>query len=401
VGRFGTHYNFRKEGTWSASETGTIASLSSKVATSPLHSDSLNWAYSASYVESGKRFEGISYADGLSMPRQNIGKNNSDSLAIVQVTYYDHQGRPALGTLPAPTNDPNLKYRYKFNRPNANASISYSKADFDKDISSCLATAQSMHTGYGAAYYYSSSNAQTDGFQGYTPDAQGMPFVQIQYTPDGTSRANAIGAAGPDYQLDTDHTTALEYGVPSQDRLNRLFGTDAGWNNQYQANVITDANGQRVVTYIDAHGRVVATALSGESPSNVQALNSNITFATTTQVITPGDQLQDNSTPGTLSYAWNFRADVEGEYTFSYGIYPGSYEDTCLHNLCMDCVYDLNITIIDAACGNTLFNQSKVIGGSTLDTLCNHSGLDSIGTSNIKLNLTPGSYQIIKTLVVN
>jgi hypothetical protein len=67
----------------------------------------------------------------------------------------------------------------------------------------------------------------------------------------------------------------------------------------------------------------------------------------------------------------------------------------------MDCVYDLNITIIDAACGNTLFNQSKVIGGSTLDTLCNHSGLDSIGTSNIKLNLTPGSYQIIKTLVVN
>jgi hypothetical protein len=39
--------------------------------------------------------------------------------------------------------------------------------------------------------------------------------------------------------------------------------------------MVVDPNGQVTVSYQDAHGRVIATSLAGDSPQNLEALPSN------------------------------------------------------------------------------------------------------------------------------
>ncbi|HRJ35714.1 MAG TPA: hypothetical protein PK610_06985, partial [Flavobacteriales bacterium] len=337
------------------------------------------------------------------MSRQQIAKNNTDSLAIVQVTYYDHHGRAALSSLPAPSTQPNLKYRFRWNRPSdpGLSNISYSKEYFDKEQTECVVSPSAMSSAFGAGNYYSTSNNYTTGFQGYVPDAEGYPFVQIQYMPDGTGRASKIGSAGPEFQINDPHSVSMEYGSATQQRLNQLFGTDAGYEVQYQKNTIVDGNGQRVVSYLDGSGRVVATALAGEAPSNVMTLNTNTVTNVQTPIIEPGDDAQSSSTPGELNFESVISVDFEGEHIFSYGISPGTMANECHPELCMDCVYDLEFTITDVLCGQVIYTHSKTINGAALDNSCNGLALDTIGTSVIAVDLVPGSYQISKKLKVN
>jgi hypothetical protein len=234
--------------------------------------DRLNWQYISSYAEEGKKKEVVTYYDGTMRSHQTVTRLNTDNSIIVGETYYDHRGRPAVQSMPVPliTEQPGdkrpLKYFPNFNRrPDGTA---YNWRGFDKEGDDpCVPSADPMQTASGASRYYSPNNPDQDGFNRFIPDAEGYPFSQIEYTADHTGRIKRQGGVGPNYQLGSGRETRYLYGTPTQDELNRLFGSEVGYKNHYRKNAVVDANGAISVSYIDMHGRVIATALARKSGS--------------------------------------------------------------------------------------------------------------------------------------
>src|SRR5690606_33720218 len=123
-----------------------------------------------------------------------------------------------------------------------------------------------MSVNSGAAHYYSASNPDyATGFHRYLPSAGGYPFSQTEYEPDGTGRIRRQGGPGAAHQLGSGHETRYLYGVPDQEELDRLFGTEVGFASHYKKTVTLDPNGQASITYLDKAGRVIATALTGDN----------------------------------------------------------------------------------------------------------------------------------------
>ncbi|HTO37902.1 MAG TPA: hypothetical protein VL021_05715, partial [Brumimicrobium sp.] len=195
-------------GKWNALGSGTISGLSSsnklEITAIDAHESSLNWQYSVSYGEDGKRKEVISYADGSLRSRQAVTKINSNDNVVVGETIYDYLGRPVVNVLPTPvernSNDTlTLKYYPSFNLNSQG--LPYSKKDFSDLEEACHLQAAEMSTSSGASRYYSSSNPNQELQQGYVPDAGGFPFSQVEYTPDKTGRINRQGGVGADFQI--------------------------------------------------------------------------------------------------------------------------------------------------------------------------------------------------------
>src|SRR5690554_1817939 len=252
-----------------------------QITESEIHENSLNWQYSATYAEQGKRKEVITYYDGSLRNRQAVTKVNSNKNVVVGETIYDHQGRPAINVLPTPVEMPNcgsepipvIKYYPGFNLDSLGNP--YSKKNFDLSSGqSCSVGADSMSTGNGSSQYYSSSNPNQALHQAYVPDAKGYPFQQVEYTPDNTGRINRQGGVGPEFQLGSGKETRYLYGNPNQLELNRLFGSEVGYSEHYKKNAVIDANGQVSVSYLDISDKVIATAIAGESPQNMEELES-------------------------------------------------------------------------------------------------------------------------------
>ncbi len=64
------------------------------------------------------------------------------------------------------------------------------------------------------------------------------------------------------------------YGKAGQRELDRLFGVEVGDCSHYLKAMVIDPNGQASVSYIDANGRTIATALAGGPPTRLDALPS-------------------------------------------------------------------------------------------------------------------------------
>ncbi len=411
VGKKGANFEQDSEGAWTTTQAGALTLLNSAhkfYVTSPHQSDGMNWSYSAAYTEGGKQFEAVSYMDGLMFNRQNVGKNYSENQAIIQETYYDHQGRPALATLPTPVAETDMDFREGFNKNSLGAT--YSRADFDIDNGSdaCLVDTDPMDDDYGTSKYYSPNNTDKDEYQAYVPEANEYPFVRTEYTPDNTGRIRRQGAAGDDYQLDSDHETHFFYGSPMQNKINDYFGTDVGHADKYQRNVVRDANGQLYISYVDMSGRVIASTMAGAAPTQptdpatLSALSSNTGATQVTGELINSTTLQDNSTFGQLEFTKTFTSEHAGVYSFQYYLEPGQLDDTCLtNNVCFDCVYDVHIQVVDINCGNVVLDESSTIGSLTFDSLCNGSSSFNYDYVDLEATLGIGEYQVKKTLTVN
>src|SRR5262249_31493930 len=138
----------------------------------------------------------------------------------------------------------------------------------------CASSPPPMDSTAGASRYYSSENdLAASGNHQYIPRAHGFPFTETRYSPDNTGRVTAqsgVGLASMNYDAAQTSTyyqmrnqSRYYYGVPHQQELDALFGTEAGDASHYQKNMVRDANGQYSVSYVDMHGRTVATALAG------------------------------------------------------------------------------------------------------------------------------------------
>ncbi|MBK8658319.1 MAG: hypothetical protein IPN22_05455 [Bacteroidetes bacterium] len=91
---------------WSLNDEGTIPVTGNSVfeitAAKAHEADRLNWQYISGFNESGLRSEAVTYADGTSRARQQVAASPEENKLLVTETFYDHQGRAAITTLPAP-----------------------------------------------------------------------------------------------------------------------------------------------------------------------------------------------------------------------------------------------------------------------------------------------------------
>lgn len=209
----------------------------------------------------------------------------------------------------------------------------------------------------GASFYYSKNSADVGGrHRGYIPTAEGYPFVQTEYTQDNTGRINRQGGVGPNFRLGSNHETKYYYSItPDQNELDALFGTEVGNNTHYFKNFVRDANGQFSVSYVDMHSRTIATALAGEPPSKLKALDS---YTPTTITETIADASTNVTKDLVMESHKSLMETKEGDHRFTYSLDPQSFQKVDCSNpptpICYDCLYDLEITIT-GDCNNKNF----------------------------------------------
>ena len=450
VGVAGEKFDELQYGKWSAFETnsGTGIPVSSnsvfKVTAALAHEgDKMNWQYTGAFAGDDLHKESVTYMDGTLRQRQLVSSAQSDLNLLVAETIYDHQGRTAIQTLPAPvkpltptvsstvtlgggngnpfqpqlslpnvllgtvldvsnilelfsysTQHPKIGYQKNFNRNTDEQP--YSKNDFDLDAGGCNVSTEPFSANSGAGKYYSPNNDDKTGFNQFIPDAQGYPFTQITYTPDKTGRASSVSKAGVDLRKGGGHETKMFYGTPAQDELDRMFGNDAGNASRYKKEMLIDENGQAHVSYKDIRGNVIATALTGEAPEAYTPVPHGSDFNITLHLIEEDNRVDvaTNSLVSQKSLLLGKRTNV----TFSYSLTPPSFNGTyCdLSSLCYDCIYDLTIDVRND-CGEVAWHEKQRIGNLSALNTCSAAPVNFSRT----VVLNPGNYFISKRLTVN
>lgn len=445
VGRGGTDFEQPIYGEWSSPDNGTVSSANYKytinnhsgASSDPKewgHEANKNWQYLANFAEEGKRKVSISYFDGSLRNRQSLTKLNTEDEVLIGQTMYDFQGRPAIEVLPAPAEEKVLKYYEQFNRDASGNEFNKQDFDYDADTNSCaISTTTNMSSSYGASKYYSSNNSDQDRWNAYLPDAGGYPFTQIEYEPDNTGRIRRQSGVGDAHQLENTHETKYLYGKPFQIELDRLFGSEVGYAGHYKKNVVVDANGQASVSYLDQQGRVIATALIGDNPSNLEAMideNDSVVMNKVTTSMYGGtmtvdllnkdsegdvDDTKDDNIRSldkmSLDFSQKMIVPETNTYAFDYEIKPQTFSDGCMGTDCFDGVYELEVDIVDE-CGKTVSGFtaiSKTIGDNptepTSDSLsCGNnpsSWSSELDATYYNPSLSQGSYYVSKKLKLN
>lgn len=367
------------------------------------HEQNLNWQFTISFAEEGKRKEVISYFDGSLRNRQSVTINNTDNKAIVQETIYDALGRPAANILPAPDVDSTIHYFRGFNKNKNGIPYSFSDLYFGPN---CVTTADSVSYLSGAGRYYSTNNPFQNTYLNakYIPNAGGYPLSVTEYMADNTGRIKRQGGVGTAFQPGFDHDTKYFYGKPTQTELDRLFGTEAGNASHYLKNMVQDANGQISVSYLDAGGKTIATALAGVASPNTHSLPSNgpgASVQVSNDLIQPGNFIR-NPSENSLSASATFLAPVTGTYVFNYRVEPLVYQKLFGPDkdsvICSNCYYDLEITVKDDC--EILVDSVIVVAGNVFDTSCANIPAPVQGVMNVTLNKI-GEYYITYTLRIS
>jgi RHS repeat-associated protein len=411
---------------WSTIDNGQLSTLTSNPIlpfkninssqTIKPHEQDLVWQYSCTYAEEGKKKDIISYFDGIFKSRQTVTRSNTDSFAIVAEAIYDHLGREAVKPLPAPSFEKKLRYYHQFNVNTDGKNYNF----YDFEITSnCEITTEIMDSTSGASGYYSSNNSlleyevNTIERQSamFIPKAYGYPFVQTEFMPDQTGRPRRQSGVGISHRIGSGKETKYYYATPFQEEIDRLFGNEVGNFRHYKKNLVVDPNGQASISYLDAKGRVIATGLAGVGTNNTQSLNSNLERSdVVVQLASPEDTLMSEA--GVVISKLITVSDDNSPHKFKYSLIPEKYVPKCnATSICYDCVYDLNISIINE-CGEKVLDINRKIGKDLPEqnVTCNESEYEysfsvdeQLSTSDgyITINLNRGAYQIIKSLNVN
>lgn len=368
------------------------------------HERALNWQASRSFTEGARSKEMVSYFDGSHRNRQSIAYINSTGNSIVTEQYYDYAGRPAVQSLPVP-GEAKINFHDNFNQ---SSSQDFGPANFDVDGSSCGVEIDAMDNNSGTARYFSSNNPDQSGANAYIPDANGFPFAQIEYEPDNTGRVRRQGGVGENYQLGSGHETQYFYGTPDQEELDRLFGTEVGYARYYKKVVVIDPNGQASITYYDQSEKVIATALTGNVPANLQALGGGVTPLTSLDMLAKdaagdADDEQDRnfSMIDSLGLEANYHLIYPSRDDFSsaYSVSIPIFTDACFdEGVAYAPVVQVNTNIYDDRCQIEL--DSKEGQAGDVNTSATTPSTLSLN-SEVLSDLDAGSYKVAKTLRID
>lgn len=411
----------RTFGPWSAIQSTSFAG----------HANNLNWQARNVFAEEGKHKTVVEYYDGALRSRQTVTRDNTTQITITAETLYDREGRPAIQVLPAPGITNVIAYRTnlnKFNSPDGGAVQADNEDhtlffDFQNTVGNNTPSLQS--TAGSAAAYYSSANPDKSGFNKDIPDAEGYPYAVTRYTRDGSGRVAAQSSVGAPLQMGSGKETRYFYGSPMPEELDALFGTEVGYKSHYFKNMVKDANGQMNVNYLDNAGRTIATALAGNSPSNLNGLDiaDNNAYTNQHHVDQVTFNLLDDNTNrvkgNVIESITSLLVPATNNYEFTYTLTPESLNvNTCeipgqgsvSYPICYECLYDLEFSVFDESGSSTVPVFVKKFSNLSItpDYLCStdtrlfqdSSNLSAARTSTINFSeiLPAGSYSIRKTL---
>jgi RHS repeat-associated protein len=381
------------------------------------HSDSLNWQVRTSFAEEGKRKTVVQYYDGSLRSRQTVTKDNVSNTTVTAETFYDGQGRAAIQILPVPSINTIIGYTKNLNLFNQQASGDDPAKYFDLvAISAPNTPPPALDTISGAARYYSAANDEKEeGANKNIPDAEGYPYALTRYTPDASGRILSQSGVGVTMRMGGGHETKYYYGTPAQEELDGLFGTEVGYNVHYSKNMVQDANGQMSVSYVDMHGRTIATALAGEPPANLSPILSETHYPGQSGTPMTRDLLDQGSNiaKGNVIESFNtILVPVRTTYQFRYKLDPASLQlPQCnsATSLSYDCMYDLEFSITDES-GDTppIVKKFSNIDPNADDLAATPAKLFKEEGTGAESNiitfsqvLEPGSYAIRKSLTLS
>lgn len=356
--------NLRITGDWQYQDDQNHASC---IGVDVAHEPGLNWQYTGTFAEEGKHKQVVTYFDGSLRNRQAVTLSNSTGKAVVAETIYDQMGRGAISVLPAPLENSKLGFYNGVTLSfNSNKAYTHQDITFPGNNASCTISANKMSAANGAAQYYSPQNPFLDNskykdytyFTNYVPDAGGYPFAVTEYTPDNTGRIRRQGGVGPNFQIGSGHETQYFYSKPLPREMERLFGMEVGSASHYLKNFVIDPNGQISVSYIDASGKTIATALEGSTPKNLDALPSSASAEAKThsnQVLIRSMDMQKDPAALQMSSSSVFFAAVTGTFYVHYNIDPASIKTTPAASpaFCSNCYYEVKLTVTND-CGATV-----------------------------------------------
>src|SRR5690554_4084392 len=189
-----------------------------------------------------------------------------------------------------------------------------------------------------------------------------------------------------------------------------MFGSEVGYSEHYQKNVVVDGNGQASVSYVDLSGRVIARALAGSSRNNLTSINNAEEQALElNQILPDGSNQEVDLLNNSITFSSSFILPSPSDVAISYEFLTTPMIDTCVTDVCFDCVYDLEFTLRDE-CGNNLLPDSlqhKVIGNFVLNgegETVFHSDCVDTSSFNAYVELTSlpiGKYTISKKLTIH
>ncbi|TRX59117.1 hypothetical protein FNH22_11375 [Fulvivirga sp. M361] len=311
------------------------------------HEATKTWQQQTIFSEEGRYKKIMQYFDGSLRPRQTLTNLSSQGVTLLEEFKYDFEGRESVSIMPGPVLNNTLDYvpginRFQTTNATVNSHTSLTREKFHYDNrrleNSIIANID------GASRYYSPSNGMSIIHRNYLPDAEGYVYSQTEYTNDGTGRVSRQSGFGKTFRVDSAHATRYYYGSAAPAELIRLFGSNVGNATHYKKNVVVDPNGQVSVNYLDQVGRSVATALAGNPPDNVEALDSYNNLSPDSVRIELGQKNTFSGEQSTISHKI-LNVNPNTTYAFQYSL---SALGTELGNLsCQTCNFDLSISVTD------------------------------------------------------
>ncbi|HRF34404.1 MAG TPA: RHS repeat-associated core domain-containing protein [Cyclobacteriaceae bacterium] len=367
------------------------------------HNNTYNWQQQTVFAEDGKYKKIMSYYDGTLRQRQVLTNLSTENITLVGETFYDFEGRQAVSVLPVPATDASLIYKPGFNVFAAIDGTVTSTATGNQDkfhFDNAQLNNSPLATTTGAGRYYSNTNSSTSLLKDYIPNAAGYVYSQSSFLNDPSGRISQQSGVGSEFKMDGGKITRYFYGSTTQPELTRLFGTNVGNAAHYKKNLVVDPNGQVSVSYLDQEERVIATALAGAKPDNVEALPSLIEQPITVDLSTRNQK--SNGISSTTHTILNTKLNTS--FTFNYNLSALASELETFG--CKSCIYDLLITLsrpdgsyynFNGFPGNTVSDgKTYQLTGITAAS-CSTAYVQNVVLANVVLG-DIGDYTITKTL---
>ena len=254
-------------------------SFSAKISITPECNNLTNWNEQIVYNEQGAIISDTrTYTNGFGTPAQTQNKDLISGLIWGSQSLFNSYSKPVGSTLPAPLLENDFVYK---NSLALNASgTPYGPADFDLrttiGASGELNNPKPFGTQPGSVGWYYSSNNDKESLTPITQYPYSRGFVAED--PEPTSSVSAD--PGDMHRMGSGHNPESDRYLITTNELSHYYSLRSYFTNSISTGgigykyVSTDANGKQSVTFVDADGRTVASAMV----QSVSGTPPNLTF---------------------------------------------------------------------------------------------------------------------------